>query len=275
MEPRKGHYSLIQFCPDRGRAEAVNVGLVLFVPADRRLAVRMATTSKRVQQIFGKGAIDSWWLKTVRESFERGLMTEHRAGRFAVPEDLDRYFSTLGNDIIATPPRPTQVDDARASLDRLYARFVEAASIGAEEMAIPTVVKPLDDAFRRLHDRMAAVQFAQRFSIPGYPHQVQADYVFPNGDANLVRLLRIGESPARAFDQAVKLGGESVVVTKHLRVNDLAARLVVVAAPLLVGARTVDTEAKLASLYHDFPDAEWVPSASIPTFAQRVEAAAH
>lgn len=275
MEPRKGHYSLIQFCPDRGRAEAVNVGLVLFVPAERRLEVRMAQTSRRVQQIFGKGAIDSWWLKTVRESFERGLMTEHRAGRFATAEDLDRYFSTLGNDIIATPARPTQVEDARASLERLYARFVEATTVGAEEMAIPTVVRPLDEAFRRLSERLVPVQFAQRFTIPGYPHHVQADYVYPNGDANLVRLLRIGESPARAFDQAVKLGGESVVVKKHLRVDNRAARLVVVAAPLLAGTRMTETESKLANLYGDFPDARWVPSAHIPEFAQSVEAAAH
>jgi len=275
VEPRKGHYSLIQFCPDRGRAEAVNVGLVLFVPAERRLEVRMAQTTRRVQQIFGKGAIDPWWLKTVRESFERGLMTEHRAGRFTSAEDLDRYFTTLGNDIIATPARPTQVDDARASLERLYARFVEAVTVGVEEMDIPTVVKPLDDMFRRLHDRLVPVQFAQRFTIPGYPHHVQADYVYPNGDANLVRLLRIGESPARAFDLAVKLGGESVVVKKHLRVGDRCARLVVVAAPLLSGAKSTETESKLASLYGDFPDAQWVPSIRIPDFVQRVEADAH
>lgn len=125
VEPRKGHYSLTQFCPDRGRAEAVNVGLVLFVPAEPRLEVRMATTTRRVQQIFGKGAIDPWWLKTVRESFERGLMTEHRAGRFAAAEDLDRYFLTLGNDIIATPARATRVDDFRESFDRLFAQLVE------------------------------------------------------------------------------------------------------------------------------------------------------
>lgn len=223
----------------------------------------------------------------------------NRAGRFASAEDLDRYFTTtdrsplfrrsavraalfvpsafttLGNDIIATPARPTQVNDARASLERLYARFVEAVTVGVEEMAIPTVVKPLDDMFRRLHDQLVPIQFAQRFTIPGYPHHVQADYVYPNGDANLVRLLRIGESPARTFDQAVKLGGESVVVKKRLRVGDRCARLVVVAAPLLSGAKSTETESKLANLYGDFPDAQWVPSIRIPDFAQRVEADAH
>jgi hypothetical protein len=273
VEPRKGHYSLIQFCPDRGRAEAVNVGLVLFVPADRRLEVRMATTSKRVQQVFGKGAIDPWWLKTVRESFERGLRTEHRAGRFESAEDLDRYFSTLGNDIIATPPRPTQVEDPHASLDRLFARFVGAATVGSEESEIPAVVKPLHDAFHRLSARVP-VQFDQRFTIPGYPHHVLADYVYRNGEANLIRLLRIGESPARAFDQAVKLRGESVVIKKRLRVESQAARLVVVAAPL-AGSNVTETESRLANLYGDFPDAKWVPSTSIPAFAEEVEAASH
>lgn len=275
MEPRKGHYSLIQFCPDRGRAEAVNVGLVLFVPAERRLEVRMAQTTRRVQQIFGKGAIDPWWLKTVRESFERGLMTEHRAGRFTSAEDLDRYFTTLGNDIIATPARPTQVDDARASLERLYVRFVEAVAAGAEEMAIPTVVQPLEDAFRRLRDRLVHVQFARKFTVPGTPVNVQADYVYSNGEANLVRVLRIGESETRAAKQVVELGGQSRVVRSHLTVDNLASRLIVVAAPLGASPRAAETEASIASLYGDFPEAEWIPSASIPAFAQRVEQDAH
>ncbi|MFN0137853.1 MAG: DUF3037 domain-containing protein [Phycisphaerae bacterium] len=275
MEPRNGHYSLIQYCPDRGRAEAVNVGLVLFVPAEKRLEVRMATTSKRVQQVFGKGAVDAWWLRTVRESFERGLLTEHRAARFASVDDLDRYFATLGNDIIATPARLTQVDDTDASVSRLYARFVEANTSGSEEASFPSVVMPLDEAFRRLRDRLVPVQFAQRFNITGYPHDVQADYMYRNGDANLVRLQRIGDSPARACDQAMRLGSESVLVKKHLRIEHRASRLIIVAAPLTTGTNASDTESMLSRLYADFPDAEWVSSVSIPEFAKRVEAHAN
>lgn len=275
MEPRQGHYSLIQFCPDRGRAEAVNVGLVLLVPAEKKLEVRMAPTSRRVQQVFGKGAVDSWWLKTVRESFQRGLMTEHRAGRFTSAEDLDHYFATLGNDIIATPARPTRVENVQASVERLFARFVGAALPSEQQAELPAIVKPLDDAFRRLHARLVPVKFGERFTIPGYPHHVQADYVFPNGDASLVRLLRIGQSSSRAFDQAVKLGGESVVIRKHLRVDNRAARLVVVAAPLVADAKLDDTESKLAGLYRDFPDAEWVSSSGISQYAAHVETVAH
>lgn len=275
MEPRKGHYSLIQYCPDRGRAEAVNVGLVLFVPAERRLEIRMATTAKRVQQVFGKSAVDSWWLRTVRESFERGILTEHRAARFATVEDLDRYFTTLGNDIIATPARVTLVDDVSASLTRLFARFVDSAPRGIEEAALPSVVMPLDSVFRRLRAQLVPVEFAQRYKVPGYPHDVQADYVYRNGDANLVRLLRIGDSPTRAFDQAVKLGGESNVVKRLLRVEDRASRLIIVAAPLRSGGEASDTESKLAEFYRAFPDAGWISSDSIPEFAKRVEADAH
>jgi hypothetical protein len=271
VKAEKGYYSLIQFCPDRGRAEVVNVGLVLFVPALRQLEVEMTKTAKRVQQVFGRGAIDSWWLNTVRASFERGLLTEHDAGRFASAENLDRYFSTLGNDIVATAARPTRVENPRESFDRLFARFVDVTKSAVDELAIPTVVQPLDEAFRRLRDKLVSVRFDEQFTIHEYPHQVHADYVYSNGDANLVRLLRIAESSARAFDQAVKLGGESVIVKKHLRIDHRGARLVVVAAPLLVNSITANTESKLATLYEDFSDAEWVPSSGIEDFAHRVE----
>ena len=32
MKPSKGYYSLIQYCPDLGRLEAANVGVLLFCP---------------------------------------------------------------------------------------------------------------------------------------------------------------------------------------------------------------------------------------------------
>ncbi|MFH1110238.1 MAG: DUF3037 domain-containing protein [Planctomycetota bacterium] len=271
MKAEKGYYSLIQYCPDRGRAEVVNVGLVLFVPALRQLEVEMTRTARRVQQVFGKGTIDSWWLRTVRDSFERGLLNEHGAGRFASSEDLDRYFGTLGNDIIATPSRPTRVENPRESLDRLFARFVDATKSAVDELAIPTVVQPLDNVFRRLYDRLVSIQFDEHFTIAEYPHQIQADYVYSNGETNLVRLLTIAERPARAFDQAIKLGGESIVVKRHLRIDRREARLVVVAAPTSVTSTTDNTESKLAALYKDFPDAKWVPSSQIEDFAHCVE----
>lgn len=270
MEPHKGFYSLVQFCPDRGRAEAVNIGLVLFVPALKHLEVRTVKTSKRIAQVFGKGAVDAWWLKTSRESFERGVVAEHQAGRFNTPEDLDRYLASLGNDVVPTPSRPTRVESPSADMERLFARLVEPSTASILD-AFPPIVKPLDDAFQHLRVHLASIQFGRKFRVEGYHHEVQTDYMFMNECANLVRLLRIGDSAARTFDQAVKLGGESVFVKKHVRVEDEGAKLIIVAAPLLTGVKAADTEEKLGRLYLDFPDATWIPSDGIVEFAQHVQ----
>ncbi len=274
VEPSQGYYSLIQFCPDRARLESVNVGVVLFVPSTGYLNALTSRKSRRLQQVFGKGAIDPWWLKTVRESAVAGLLHEHRSGRFRSPADLEQYFATLGNDIQITAPRPTRVESPDESLARLFARLVEGEQ-AKEDASLPPVVQPIEDAFRRLSAKLASVQFGQRYEIPGYHHAVEAEYLYRNGTANLVRLLRIGNSPSRAVDQAIKLGAEGRVVSKRLQIEFLSARLIIVAAPLLKGTKSAQAEAEFPQLESDFPEAKWIQSDDIGKFAQQVEAEAH
>lgn len=161
MGPHKGYYSLIQFCPDRGRAEAVNIGLLLFVPDTGHLDIRTVRTTGRVARVFGRGAVDPWWLKTAREAFVRGMRTEHKAGRFAVASDLDKYLATLGNDIIPTPLRATRVDDTAADMARLFARLVELTP-EPPKRDVPPVARPIDDVFTDLSMRMVRVASGDR-----------------------------------------------------------------------------------------------------------------
>ena len=41
MNPVKGHYSIVQYCPDLARRETVNIGVVLLVPDREFLQTRM------------------------------------------------------------------------------------------------------------------------------------------------------------------------------------------------------------------------------------------
>ena len=41
MKPSKGCYSLIQYCPDLGRLEAANVGVLLFCPEPHFLKAQL------------------------------------------------------------------------------------------------------------------------------------------------------------------------------------------------------------------------------------------
>ena len=54
MVAHPGYYSLVQFCPDYSRLEAVNVGLVLFCEPLAFLGVRLVESNKRVARVFGK-----------------------------------------------------------------------------------------------------------------------------------------------------------------------------------------------------------------------------
>ena len=46
----KGFYSVVQYCPDRFRAEAVNVGLVLLCLDPHAVRVRMTGNHERVRK---------------------------------------------------------------------------------------------------------------------------------------------------------------------------------------------------------------------------------
>jgi len=273
MGPHKGYYSLIQFCPDRGRAEAVNIGLLLFVPDTGHLDIRTVRTTGRVARVFGRGAVDPWWLKTAREAFVRGMRTEHKAGRFAVASDLDKYLATLGNDIIPTPLRATRVDDTAADMARLFARLVELTP-EPPKRDVPPVARPIDDVFTDLSMRMVRVGIGRSFRITGLDYRIKSDYDYRNGTANLIRLLRVGSSrPGRAVKEAIDLGGESVQVENHLIIDRRRAKLIVVVTPEVPSEKTREVEQEIRRIDRDYP-AQYVLSDEIPDFADRVRAEA-
>jgi len=59
----RGYYSIVQYCPDPSRLEAVNIGLALFCPECSFLKVRFGRRKTRVDQLFGK---QDWGLSKVR-----------------------------------------------------------------------------------------------------------------------------------------------------------------------------------------------------------------
>ena len=52
MTAIRGYYSLIQYCPDRSRLEAANVGVVLFVPDRSFFKARISPNNEHVRRFF-------------------------------------------------------------------------------------------------------------------------------------------------------------------------------------------------------------------------------
>lgn len=274
MNAHPGYYAVVQYCPDRGRAEAVNIGVALFVPARGFLEAKLTHSTRRVQRVFGRGAVDAWWLKTVRNLFERRLKAEHAAGRFSEPADLDSYFAALGNDVIATPTRATRVEDPAAELERLCRELVSTE--GEDSVAVGSPVSAiLDKTFRELQAQMREVDFGGRYQIAGYTHRIRADYRYINGVNNLVRLLPVGRNAGRTVTEGIRLGGESQVVARQLQIENRPSRLVVVAAPLSTATSVAQSESELARVFRNFEEAQFVASKDVQQFAARVAAEAH
>ena len=118
MSATKGYYSVIQYCPDRSRMEAANVGVLLLCPEIGFVKARTAAGNDRARKFFGYDSFDKRRLNAAKRAIERRLEVDRES--FRSPEDIVRFMDTRGNDILLTPPRPTKVLDPEAELETLF-----------------------------------------------------------------------------------------------------------------------------------------------------------
>ena len=123
MIGREGWYSVIQFCPDRFRAEAVNVGVVLLCPDPHFLRARVAATNQRVARFFGRASFDPTRLNLAKQGIEHRINASSDDLRTA--KDLGDFARTRANDLRLTEPRLTKVTDPEADLSRLFESLVD------------------------------------------------------------------------------------------------------------------------------------------------------
>src|SRR5262245_53010391 len=122
MQPQAGYYSLVQFCPNFARLEAVNVGVLLFCPASGFLDIRLNEDNDRVAKVFGKDAFHP----TPLEAAKRGLayrLTQSE-DRPKTREELERFISARGDAVQLIAPRPLVTDDPAKDLEELFQTLV-------------------------------------------------------------------------------------------------------------------------------------------------------
>ena len=115
-EYRQGYYSVIQYIPDHGRLEAVNIGLTIFDVRQNRCATKVITEFGRVEQFFGKEAV-----KMV-SMFVGGLVSRIDDHIHSLPE-LKNYVHTRANSIRLVEPRSMALE--RSLSDELSDLFSE------------------------------------------------------------------------------------------------------------------------------------------------------
>jgi hypothetical protein len=123
MSATTGYYWLVQYCADLARLEAVNVGVVLFVPEREFLRAAVSRSNRRVERFFKSGEVDTVHLDGLKESVANGL--ELSAARLGTVEDVDAFLRLRADEILVTPARTVRVEDPAATLARLLDDLVE------------------------------------------------------------------------------------------------------------------------------------------------------
>jgi hypothetical protein len=117
-----GQFSLIQFCPDIGRDEAVNLGVFLFYPKKGFIATRMRPDNERVRKLFGEEVILEGHLEAIKHNIEFRL--ERNKAEFKTSGHVSHVIENLANDIRMTHLKSVRVEDPQETLDRLYNTLV-------------------------------------------------------------------------------------------------------------------------------------------------------
>lgn len=199
MNTTKGYYSLLQYCPDRSRMEAVNVGIVLFVPDMNFLRAKVTNANDRVRRFFGAYSFDNTWLRQAKEAvvqrlnFEKLYITNRDA--------FEKHIQTRANELILSDIRPVRVDSPEEQLDALFHELVDPEKHPTGKRS---VVREIDKAFRseNFSHRML---FNRRIDVPVVEKQIDIPYTYMNGRPNLVKPQEFnGTNIERAMTLAVE-----------------------------------------------------------------------
>lgn len=199
----KGYYSLIQYCPDLGRLEAANIGVLLFSPERQFLKAMTTRNNSRIIRFFGSEGHD--WVRI--NAFKKGL--EDRIALEGTDikslEDLQRFIDQRANLLQITPPRPMKVAEPEKDLEAL---FKELMSETAHRTASRTLRRLLGEKLttagleRKLRKNI-------KVSVPVLGKDVEIPFGFQNGRFNLINPVRFEASnPEQSIITACKYAVE-------------------------------------------------------------------
>jgi len=207
----RGFYSLVQYCPDRFRAEAVNVGLVLLCLDPYGLRVDTISRHDRVRRLFGIGRPELKNLKLAAE----GLRNRIESGDIRTQEDLASFAASRANDLRLTEPRLANIEDLSQDFARLFSELVEDRDTVALAAASPAEVLPpaLSRVFYRL-EQQRRIWKPGRITVPVYKRKLEIPYAYRNGAVNLVKP-HVFPATKRAETQAATLAVNGDLIQKH------------------------------------------------------------
>jgi Protein of unknown function (DUF3037) len=210
MNPTRGYYSLIQYCPDLARLEAANIGVLLFRPEPHFIGTRTSSSNQRIRRFFGSQDDDWDQINALKSAIEERLESEGH--QFRTLEDLERFIATRGNEIQLTPPRPVKVINPEQDLELLYQRLVGGP---VWRKTATTVLQSLSEV---LADETVARFLKKQVSVtvPAFHRPVTVPFAFKNGRFNLIQPATFESlTPSKAITRACRYAVEGRSLFEH------------------------------------------------------------
>ena len=198
----KGYYSIIQYCPDPSRMEAVNIGVALFSPEPHFLQAKFGRRRTRITQLFGK---QDWEFVKLQQTAIEARLT-HDGKDFRTLDQFEAYISRRANALMMTPPRPMKVENAERDLAHLLHRLVGSKGEAAQRAA--RVSKELEEVLKT--EGVASV-LRRNVTVhpPSLPKAFKAPFAYRNGRLNLIEPVQFeGQTPSAIFNKASVLAVE-------------------------------------------------------------------
>jgi hypothetical protein len=246
MSFAKGYYSIIQYCPDPSRLEAVNIGVALFSPELRFLHAKFGRRRTRISHLFGK---QDWEFVRLQQSAIEARLTRDQE-TFQTLEEFEAYVSRRANTLVMTSPRPMKVANPGQDLDNLLRRLVGPRGEAAQRAA--RISKELEDVLR---SQGVASSLRRNVTVhpPSLPKAFKAPFAYQNGRLHLIEPIQFeGQTPASVFNKASILAveGELLEDYKDPQLGDLA---LVVVAKFAPDQQQEQTSAATVFKKHDIP----------------------
>jgi hypothetical protein len=187
----QGFFSLIQFCPDASRAEAVNVGLVLFQVEPAATVVRVVDDVAPAVKRLGRKDETTTVLSIVRSMKNRIEVEE-----FGSVDALEKFARSRGNQVQLTLPRPMTIDDLAADLDSMFDELVAVPGSTAEptKERAPTL---LEKTFASLASRLPDRVFVRpELHVRSLGIALHPNFAYRNGCLNVVEEMPRSGNPA-------------------------------------------------------------------------------
>ena len=183
MNAVKGYYSLIQYCPDLSRLEAVNVGVLLFCPEPHFLEARTTNSIKRIRRFFGSEDGDWQQIKAEVSAVEDRLKAA--GNQIRTTQELDHFIATRGNAVQLTPPRPMKVVHPVQDLEALFQRLV-GGKAGPRRQEGQPIAQQLKEV---LTDQSLApfIKTDVPVAVPTLHETLTMPFGFQNGRFNLIQ----------------------------------------------------------------------------------------